>query len=250
MKMKVVALILTVLVLMMSLSGCMHNDIGIKMNADGTGSISVKVGMEKEAYEALTSMGSSSTDKEETIEYEFDGKTYVGYTEEKEFASYEEMEKFLLELTYETDASEDADDASGEVAIDDAGDSDEADTHIFKDAVIAKDGGFFANNYHFHLTINPQEDTDAYNAKDMFRVTISVEMPNAITETVGGTSEGNKVTFDIKDVTQEQEISAVSESVNSSSIVAVVAGGVLVLCIFAGVYLKISKKKTVYQDTE
>ena len=47
MKTKFIALALAAITLCMALTGCMHTDIGIKMNKDETGSISATFGIEK-----------------------------------------------------------------------------------------------------------------------------------------------------------------------------------------------------------
>ena len=47
MKKKIFALVMAVMMLAMMLTGCIQNDIGVKMNKNGTGSISATIGIEK-----------------------------------------------------------------------------------------------------------------------------------------------------------------------------------------------------------
>ena len=45
MKKKIFALVMAVMMLALMLTGCIQNDIGVKMNKDGTGSISATIGI-------------------------------------------------------------------------------------------------------------------------------------------------------------------------------------------------------------
>ena len=96
MKKKIFALVMAVAMLAMMLTGCIQNDIGVKMNKDGTGSISATIGIEKDFYQNLKQMGSDPFEGKTTTEYTYEDTTYVAYTEVKEYSSYEEMEKALL----------------------------------------------------------------------------------------------------------------------------------------------------------
>ena len=69
MKTKFIALALAAITLCMALTGCMHTDIGIKMNKDETGSISATFGIEKDFYEEIKASGDDP----------FEGKTTVTY---------------------------------------------------------------------------------------------------------------------------------------------------------------------------
>lgn len=105
MKKKIFALVMAVMMLAMMLTGCIQNDIGVKMNKDGTGSISATIGIEKDFYQNLKQMGSDPFEGKTTTEYTDEDSTYVAYTEVKEYSSYEEMEKALLEMTYDSRSS-------------------------------------------------------------------------------------------------------------------------------------------------
>lgn len=93
MKTKFIALALAAITLCMALTGCMHTDIGIKMNKDETGSISATFGIEKDFYEEIKASGDDPFDGKTTVTYELGDETYIGYTETKEYGSYADMEK-------------------------------------------------------------------------------------------------------------------------------------------------------------
>jgi phage gpG-like protein len=134
------------------------------------------------------------------------------------------MEKALLEMTYETELIEDAQNAEAEEDTDmtDEEDSDDIfdvtvdkeedptanieapatdksaqDNHIFSSVNIEKNSGIFYSSYTFNAVLNPQngEELD-YDPNETFRVTLSVEMPGEITSSKGGTAEGNKIVFE------------------------------------------------------
>ena len=89
MKKKVFALLMSTIMLLSLLTGCIHQDMGVKMNKDGTGSITTTLGIEKDFYEQLRSMGSDPFEGKTGSEYQYDGSTYVSYAETKEYSSYE-----------------------------------------------------------------------------------------------------------------------------------------------------------------
>ena len=268
MKKKVISLVLCTIMLLCVLTGCIHQDMGVKMNKDGTGSVTTTLGIEKEFYEQLKSMGSDPFEGKTVTEYQYDGSTYVAYAETKQYNSYEEMEKALLEMTYETELIDDAQESQDaeyepedeEVEIDGvfdvvvsdvavpAPDIDEPeasaptqDNHIFSSVNIEKNSGIFYSSYTFAAVLNPQngEGLD-YDLNDTFKVTLSVEMPAEITSAKGGTVEGNKVIFDIADITESQELAATCEENNTGVVIGIVIG--LVVLVAGMVFLFKSKK--------
>ena len=214
---KTLAILLSAVMMIVMLTGCIHQDMGVKMNKDGTGSITTTLGIEKDFYDQLVSMGSDPFEGKTTTEYEYDGTTYVSSAESKEYSSYEEMEQALLDMTYETELIEDAqedtsDDGEVDGVIDVAVDDEEVpaqDSHIFSSVSIEKDSGILQSTYTFHAVLNAQSNENAdYDMNDTFKVTLSVEMPCEITDSKGGTAEGNKIVFDVADITESQEFSA------------------------------------------
>ncbi len=267
MKKKIYALALAVMMVIVMLTGCMHNDIGVKLNKDGTGSISATLGIEKDFYENLKQMGTDPFEGKETTEYTYEDNTYIAYTEVKEYASYEDMEKALLEMTYETELLEDVqgsmDGDSGEdnsvteeddslvdegapveePPVEEEPDAPAQDNHIFSEVSIKKEEGLFSSTYSFHAVMNPQSNTDPDNdVNDTFRVTLSVEMPAEVTASTGGKAEGNKVTFDIADITEAKEMSAECQVKNTGALITVAVGAVVVLTVVIICIVKFKKK--------
>ena len=227
---KTLAILLSAVMMIVMLTGCIHQDMGVKMNKDGTGSITTTLGIEKDFYDQLVSMGSDPFEGKTTTEYEYDGTTYVSYAESKEYSSYEEMEQALLDMTYETELIEDAqedtsDDGEVDGVIDVAAEAEEApaqDNHIFSSVSIEKDSGIFQSTYSFHAVLNAQSNENAdYDMNDTFKVTLSVEMPCEITDAKGGTAEGNKIIFDIADITESQELSATCEENHTGAVIGI-----------------------------
>ena len=261
MKKKVFALLMSTIMLLSLLTGCIHQDMGVKMNKDGAGSITTTLGIEKDFYEQLKSMGSDPFEGKTVSEYQYDGSTYVSYAETKEYSSYEEMEKALLEMTYETEMLEDAqgteveDEPSVEeesndifdITIEEEKEDAPAPTtpaqnnHIFSSVNIEKNGGIFYSSYTFAAVLNPQNgDGLDYDLNETFKVTLTVEMPTEITGAKGGTVEGNKVVFDIADITATQELAATCEENNTGLVIGIVIGLVVLV---AGAVCLIKFKK-------
>lgn len=258
MQKKVLALLMSTIMLLSLLTGCIHQDMGVKMNKDGTGSITTTLGIEKDFYEQLKSMGSDPFEGKTVSEYQYDGSTYVSYAETKEYSSYEEMEKALLEMTYETEMLEDAqgteveDEPSVEEESNDIFDitieeekedapAPAQDNHIFSSVNIEKNGGIFYSSYTFAAVLNPQNgDGLDYDLNETFKVTLTVEMPTEITGAKGGTVEGNKVVFDIADITATQELAATCEENNTGLVIGIVIGLVVLV---AGAVCLIKFKK-------
>lgn len=219
---KTLAIVLSAVMMIVMLTGCIHQDMGVKMNKDGTGSITTTLGIEKDFYDQLVSMGSDPFEGKTTTEYEYDGSTYVSYAESKEYSSYEEMEQALLDMTYETELIEDAQEDTSDDGEVDNEEAPAQDNHIFSSVSIEKDSGIFQSTYTFHAVLNAQSNEDPdYDMNDTFKVTLSVEMPCEITDAKGGTAEGNKVVFDIADITESLELSATCEENHTGAVIGI-----------------------------
>lgn len=251
MKKKIFVLVVAVLMFAMMLTGCIRNDIGVKMNRDGSGSISVTIGIAKDVYQELLQLGADPLDGKTPTEYTYEDITYVAYTEEKKYDSYEDMEKALLEMTYDTEAVEDAQqaldaDLNGET--EDAVSTNDgeftipkADNHIFSSVNMDKNGGIFYTSYTFNAVMNPQSNTGLdYDMNEVFKIMFTVEMPEKITQAKGGKVDGNKITFDIADVTERQELAAACESNNTGVVIGIVIGLVVLV---AGLFCYVKFKK-------
>ena len=243
---KHIMLLMAIVCMFAMLTGCVQQDIGVALNADGTGTVSATIGIEKDAYEQLVGMGTDIFDGKETSTYEYDGNTYVSYTETKDYASYEEIEKALLEMTYESEVFEDLDTGDLESEMTEESAESTEPTPIFKNVTIEKNTGLFYSTYTFKAELNPQEITETEDTgmelpidTDSFRMTFTVTMPSDITQANGATIEGNKAVFEIDDITEAQEFSVISEQNNIVAVVVIV----VVLVIILGLFFFLTKRK-------
>ena len=246
---KFLTLALSALMLIATLTSCVAEDIGIKLNKDGTGSVALTVGIKEDYYDMMTDAdGNSIFNGKETTEVTIDGEKYIAVTETKEYKSFDEIETALLELTYNTEEYEDAvgepteeDEviADSEIAVAPTETTETEVLPIFKSVEIVKNEGLFYTNYTFKATLNPLPKNAEYDFNDMMKLSITLEMPEEISQTNGGTVEDKTVTFDIEDLTNETELLASAEANNYVVIVSIVVVLVLVLALF----LFLTKKK-------
>ena len=243
---KHITLLMAIVCMFALLTGCVQQDIGVAINADGTGTVSATIGIEEDAYEQLVGMGSDIFEGKETSTYEHDGKTYVSYTETKSYENYEDIEKALLEMTYESDVFDGLN--TEDFETEDAEESAEAaePAPIFKSVSIDKSSGLFYSNYTFKAEMNPQEISDSEDIEmdlpintDSFRMTFTVTMPSDITQANGATVEGNKAVFEIDDITEAQEFSVVCEQNNVAAVIVII----VVLVIILGLFFFLTKRK-------
>ena len=243
---KHIMLLMAIVCMFAMLTGCVQQDIGVAINADGTGTVSATIGIEEDAYEQLVGMGSDIFEGKETSTYEHDGKTYVSYTETKSYENYEDIEKALLEMTYESDVFDGLN--TEDFETEDAEESAEAaePAPIFKSVSIDKSSGLFYSNYTFKAEMNPQEISDSEDIEmdlpidtDSFRMTFTVTMPSDITQANGSTIEGNKAVFEIDDITEAQEFSVVCEQNNVVAVIVII----VVLVIVLGLFFFLTKRK-------
>ena len=243
---KHIMLLMAIVCMFAMLTGCVQQDIGVAINADGTGTVSATIGIEEDAYEQLVGMGSDIFEGKETSTYEHDGKTYVSYTETKSYENYEDIEKALLEMTYESDVFDglNTEDFETEDAVESAEAAEPA--PIFKSVSIDKSSGLFYSNYTFKAEMNPQEISDSEDTEmdlpidtDSFRMTFTVTMPSDITQANGATVEGNKAVFEIDDITEAQEFSVICEQNNVAAVIVII----VVLGIVLGLFFFLTTRK-------
>lgn len=225
------------------LTGCVQQDIGVTVNSDGTGSVSATIGIKKDAYEQLIGMGTDIFEGKETSTYEYDGNTYVSYTETKDYESYEDMEKALLEMTYESEVLEELD--TEELEADTSEKAAES-TPIFKNVSIEKNTGLFYSTYTFKAELNPQKITESDDSElelpidtDSYRMTFTITMPSDITQASGGEVDENKAVFEINDITEAQEFSVICEQNNVAAVIVII----VVLVIVLGLFFFLTKRK-------
>lgn len=247
---KILAIVLSVITFSLCLTGCVYEDLSVKLNKDETGSIAATIGLKKEFVDQMMN-GQNPFDGKETKEIEYDGEKYIAYTEVSEYASFDEIAKALSEMTYDTedydvptenDADGDVDTETAEETsvidewLADTSAEEKADNHIFKSVEIKKDGG----KYIFDAVLNKVEgQVQGYDMSDIFKVSISVEMPAKVTAYKNGTVDGNKVTFDLSDMSAETELYA---ECKTASVVPVIVCGILVVASLVA-FIVLKKRK-------
>ena len=246
---KILAIVLAVITLSLCLTGCVYEDLSVKLNKDETGSIAATIGLKKEFVDQTGVQ--NPFEGKETKEIEYDGEKYIAYTEVTEYASFEEIAKALTEMTYDTedydvptenevDGDADTKTAEETSVIDewlaDTSAEEKTDNHIFKSVKIKKDG----SKYIFDAILNKVEgQVQGYDMSDIFKVSISVEMPAKVTAYKNGTVDGNKVTFDLSDMSAETELYA---ECKTASVVPVIICGILVVASLVA-FIVLKKRK-------
>jgi len=219
---KAFSLLTAVLLLAVMLTGCIRNDLGITLNKNGTGSVAASLGIEKSAYDQLVSMGADPFEGKKTDDVKYGDDIYITYTETKEYSSYDEIKTALLELTYNSDkiesfgnTEEDQPDESEYTLYTPA--AEKKDDHIFSSVDIDKTEGIFYSVYTFRATVNPHETTDE-TMDGSFKLAITVNMPDKITQSKGGEVDGKTIVFDFDELDEANEIAAVLVGVFGSQI--------------------------------
>lgn len=240
-KFKLFSIILSVFMLVLMLTGCIQNDIGVKLNKDGTGSVSATLGIEKEFYTQLIDSGTDPFAGKDVTEYKYEGSTYIAYTENTTYDTYEDIENALLNMTYETQLLSDAQGVTEDIASNGLVQSvtEIKDNRIFEKVEIDRSKGIFYNVYSFSVVLNPQKIAEHYSQNDIFRLTLSVELPDDVDYQNGGVTDGNIVTYEINDVTQRAEYSAMCESYNYG----VIIGIVVFLVVAFGIFIFVIKRR-------
>lgn len=248
---KIIAVLLSAFTIAFCLTGCVYENLDIRLGKNGTGSISTTVGLRKEFVKQITEAGGADPFAgKETAEVEYDGEEYITYTETKEYTSFREMEKALSELSFEdenlgeltgiqpgyndndveTDPDEDAEDLGDDglpsVVI-------KENKPVFKSVKIEKDG----SKYVFDAVTNAADnETEGYVLSDVLKLSITVEMPAKISAYKNGKVDGKKIVFDNLDLSRDNELYA--ECKVSSPVPAIVGIVLAVGAVVAFVILK------------
>lgn len=246
---KILAIVLSVITFSLCLTGCVYEDLSVKLNKDETGSIAATIGLKKEFVDQMMN-GQNPFDGKETKEIEYDGEKYIAYTEVTDYVSFDEIAKALSEMTYDTEDydvptenevdgdvdTETAEETEPSVIdewLADTSTEEETDNHIFKSVEIKKDG----SKYVFSAVLNKAEgQVQGYDLSDIFKVSVSVEMPAKVTAYKNGTVDGNKVTFDLSDLNEETELYA--ECKVTSKVPAFIGLGLAVVAVVAFIVLR------------
>ena len=205
MKKRMTAILLSVLCLSVLLTGCVRTELGVALHKDGTGIITTAVAIEESAYSMMKQNGSDPFEGRETQKATYDDTSYISCSEATEKLSYEELENQLKAVRLDA--------------------SDETSPLLFQDVSIDKNGGLFYNSFSFQAKTAAQENTDesGQSVNDTYKFFITVTMPGSITQTKGGTAEGNTVTFAIEDLTQENDLMVYADANNVWVIVGIIA---------------------------
>ena len=229
---KTATLLLMMLVLMFALTGCIHSGIDVSIRNDGTGSLGVTMGFEEDFYNELIANGDNPFEGKKTFTYSFNDETYVGCRETKEYTSFDELRDALMDMKYATEYIQTSEE-----------DTEPENLPIFKNVIIEKGTGLFKTDYSFHAELNEQknEESSMYDFNDIFKVSVSIEMPGEITEYRGGELSENKVVYDLQDLTKSNELYVSSQAVNTAAVVTVIA--VVIVIMAVGVIAAIKNKK-------
>ena len=222
MKTKLTAILLSVLCLAALLTGCVRTELGVDLYDDGTGVITTTVAIKEDAYSTMTQSGTDPFEGRETQKVTYDGDAYISCAEVTDRLSYEELENELKAIRLDA--------------------SDEKSPLLFRDVSIDKNGGLFYNSFTFKAKTTAQVNSgeeQSHSVNDMYKFFIQVTMPGSISQTKDGVVEGNTVTFEISDLTQENEFAVYSDSNN----VGVVIGIVVVMAVILGAVLFFTRKK-------
>lgn len=221
MKKRITAILLSVLCLAVLLTGCVRTELGIALHKDGTGIITTTVAIEESAYNMIKQSGSDPFEGRETQKVTYEDTPYISCSEATENLSYEELENQLKAVRLDA--------------------SDETSPLLFQDVSIEKNGGLFYSSFSFQAKTTAQENTDesGQSVNDTYKFFITVTMPGSITQTKGGTADGNTVTFEIDDLTQENDLAVYADANN----VWVIVGIIAVLIVILGIGFLVLRKK-------
>ena len=96
---KHIMLLMAIVCMFAMLTGCVQQDIGVAINADGTGTVSATIGIEEDAYEQLVGMGSDIFEGKETSTYEHDGNPLPTFEGEPRLVAIpDNMDAFTSEI--------------------------------------------------------------------------------------------------------------------------------------------------------
>ena len=140
--------------------------------------------------------------------------THVTVTVNADDSSYESIQEQILALTYSTG------------------------NPIFHSVNIDVSSGIFYSVYTFRASLNTQQYGGVQGAGPV-KLTVTVNMPDKITQSKGGQADGNTIVFIFDDLQETKEIAAVSE-VNRYGVVLAIIG---VLFVIVVVFLFMIKRK-------
>ena len=220
-KIKRIAYLLAVFVLVLSCTACMKVDIGVQINEDETGSLTTKISIEESVYEALVSMEEYENNefvgsfKAKDFQKEvIDGASYYSAEKTEMFVSYEELVKSLEEIEL-PEGSE-----------------------LFESVKIEKSG----MKYNFtaktaiisNVGIDPHNEFEETESEEPWIiVTITVSMPGIIKDTNGEKINADTTQFVINDFESNSEYYAYSSiPLAEAIIITVLLTGIVAFILF------------------
>ena len=215
-------LLFTLLLLLLTLTGCVRTGVGVIINEDCTGTVELSFGINSNYYNSMTAeTGEEMFAGRDTAILRDGDDEYICVVDHFTFKTLDELENILLGLKYNDEMT------------DEAAEAPEVNYSIFSAAEVEKSGSFIADTYTVKLTTNfqtPEETTDmditSLMPDDMFKLQIAVTMPGSV-KSESGTVDGNTATFTVTDITKEHTISAESTVVNYVSIVTFIAAALI-----------------------
>ena len=204
-------MLLAALCLAVLLSGCVRTELGVTLNKDGTGVITTPVAVEEDVYNMMKQSGSDPFEGRETQNVTYDDTEYVSCSEATERLPYEDLETRLKVFRLDN--------------------QDETGPLLFQDVSIEKNSGLFYSSFFFKAKTAAQVSTDesGQEVDETFKFFVTVTMPGNITQVKGGVVEGNTVTFEIEDLTQENELAVYADSNNIGVIIGIIVALVVIL---------------------
>ncbi len=215
------------LVLMLSLTACMHVDRNVTLNSDGSGSYVLTIGFSEQLVSLASDQISSSMDdfgqkvKQQGgsyRHYDDTGYSYWAYT--RPFKTVADLNKLVQEAPQSGDSS------SADVT------TPGQDTLTF-----SEQSGFLSNTFHvtghMSMVVPPSSlgDTGGVDItqylKDM-RESFSVTMPGSITSHTGGVVSGNTVTYTVH-YGEQTDIDVVGGGLNLGPLLPIGAAVIVIL---------------------
>ncbi len=232
-------------IMALSLTGCIHLDRNVSLNNDGSGTYVLTIGFNDQllslAGDQTTAMMNNFGDQVKKAggsyrQYDDSGYTYWAYT--RPFKSITDLNNFLGQAPQ---ASSSSAGASGS-GVSSSG----SDTITF-----SEQSGFLSNTFHVtgHISLNiPSSSTDTGGAdvsqylKDM-RDSFAVTMPGSITSHKGGVVSGNTVTYTVH-FGEETDIDVAGSALNTTTLIPIGTGGALLLLAVGGFIIWIWRRRS------
>jgi phosphatidylinositol mannoside-binding LppM-like protein len=223
-----------VIVMALTLSGCIHLDRNVALNGDGSGTYLLTVGISDQLLSVSGGQLTSSMDsygdqvKKEGGSYRrYEDAGYTDWAYTRPFASIADLNKLLQEAPQT---------GSGASGLPSGGSTPNLDTITF-----SEQPGFLSNSFHVtgHMSmVVPTGSTDTGGIdvstylKDM-RESFAVTMPGSISSHNGGVVSGNTVTYTVH-YGEETDIDVTGSGLNTSTLIPLGVGAGIVL-VLAGI---------------